>query len=206
MTSRRLFLVRHGETDWNLAGRLQGRHDIPLNDLGREQAAETAKVIHRLAGDPVPLGYVSSPLGRAAQTMAILRAELGLPPDGFRRDARFAEISFGRWEGCTWLDLRRRDPEAVAQRDADPWHYTPPGGESYAALTVRAVEALGELDADTVVVTHGGVVRALLHALTSMPPAVAADLPVRQGAVYLVADGRFEMATPDGGLLRRGRR
>jgi probable phosphoglycerate mutase len=194
MSKRRIFLVRHGETDWNLAGRLQGSHDIPLNDLGREQAAQTARVIERLSGDPLPLGYVASPLGRAAQTMAILRSELGLPPDSFRRDDRLKEVSFGRWEGSTWPDLRRRDPVSVAARDADPWNYVPPGGESYAMLMTRVLAAISDIAQDTVVVTHGGVVRVLLHALAGMPEAQATEQPVRQGAVYLVEDGAFEMA------------
>ena len=194
MTKRRIFLVRHGETDWNLAGRLQGSHDIPLNDLGREQAAETARVVERLSGGAAPLDYVASPLMRASQTMAIMRAELGLPPDQFRRDPRLKELLFGRWEGSTWPELRRRDPANVEARDADPWNFQPPGGESYAMLTARVIPAISELVRDTVVVSHGGVVRALLHTLAGMPPEQAANLVVRQGAVYLVEDGAFELA------------
>ncbi|GLK83011.1 histidine phosphatase family protein [Ancylobacter defluvii] len=194
MTKRRIFLVRHGETDWNLAGRLQGGHDIPLNDLGCEQAASLARVIERLAGQVAPLDYVASPLSRAAQTMAILRAELGLSPDDFRREPRLKEISFGRWEGNTWTELRRRDPQAVADHRADPWRYRPPGGESYSDLSARVMAALADITRDAVVVTHGGVVRAMLHALTGMPAQEAVFLPVRQGAVYLIEDGAFELA------------
>ncbi|WP_018389299.1 histidine phosphatase family protein [Ancylobacter sp. FA202] len=192
--TRRIFLVRHGETDWNLAGRLQGTHDIPLNDLGREQAADTARVVERLSGGARHLDFVASPLSRAAQTMAILRAELGLPPDTFRRDPRLREISFGRWEGSTWPELRRRDPVSLAARDADPWNFAPPGGESYTELSTRVLAAIGELQGDSVVVTHGGVVRAMLHAFAGMPPSEAVELPVRQGAVYLIENGAFELA------------
>lgn len=194
MTKRRIFLVRHGETDWNLAGRLQGSHDIPLNDLGREQAAETARVVERLSGGAAPLDYVASPLMRASQTMAIMRAELGLPPDQFRRDARLRELEFGRWEGSTWPELRRRDPDGVNARDADPWNFVPPGGESYAMLATRVMPAISELVRDSVVVCHGGVMRALLQVLAGMPAEQAANLVVRQGAVYLVEDGAFELA------------
>ncbi|MBS9477194.1 histidine phosphatase family protein [Ancylobacter radicis] len=194
MSRCRIFLVRHGETDWNLAGRLQGHHDIPLNDLGREQAAKTARVVDRLAGGAATLDYVASPLGRTSQTMAILRAELGLPPDEFRRDARLKEIGFGRWEGFSWTELRRRDPASVAVRKTDPWNFVPPGGESYAMLTERVMGAINEITADSVVVTHGGVVRAMLHVLAGMPPEQAVDLPVRQGAVYMVENGAFELA------------
>ncbi|MCK0207461.1 histidine phosphatase family protein [Starkeya koreensis] len=191
---RRIFLVRHGETDWNLAGRLQGTHDIPLNDLGREQAADAARVVERLSRGARGLDFVASPLSRASQTMAILRGELGLPPDGFRRDPRLREISFGRWEGSTWPELRRRDPANLAARDADPWNYTPPGGENYVDLSTRVLAAIAELTGDSVVVTHGGVVRAMLHAFAGMPAAEAVELPVRQGAVYLIENGAFELA------------
>ncbi|MFT0859363.1 histidine phosphatase family protein [Ancylobacter sp. G4_0304] len=194
MTTRRIFLVRHGETDWNLAGRLQGGQDIPLNDLGREQAADTARVIDRLSRGALPSVYVASPLSRAAQTMQILRAELGLPPDDFRREPRLKEINFGRWEGHSWPELRRRDPATLALRDADPWNYVPPGGESYVMLCERVKAALAALDQDAVVVSHGGVVRAILHLLAGMPPDDAVELPVRQGAVYLIENGAFELS------------
>ncbi len=196
MSRRRIFLVRHGETDWNLAGRLQGGRDIPLNDLGREQAAAAGRVVAEMHPAPERLIYVASPLSRTAGTMAILRATLGLRPDDFARDARFVEISYGRWEGFTWPELRRRDPAAVALRDADPWHFLPPGGENYEMLMARVMAGVGTLADDTVLVTHGGVVRAILHAMAGMPKADAAELPVRQGAVYVVGDGGFELAIP----------
>ena len=79
MTTRRFFLVRHGETDWNVVGRLQGRRDVPLNTLGRIQAGQVGRVLAQLAGDTRALSYVSSPLSRAVETMRILRTGLDLP-------------------------------------------------------------------------------------------------------------------------------
>ncbi|MCK0197107.1 histidine phosphatase family protein [Ancylobacter sp. 6x-1] len=196
MSRPRIYLVRHGETDWNLAGRLQGGKDIPLNDLGREQAVTSARVIQEMDRDPGRLFYVSSPLQRTAGTMAILRATLGLRPDDFARDDRFREIRYGRWEGMSWPELRRREPENLAVRDADPWNFVAPDGESFAMLSMRVLPALAELKQDSVVVTHGGVVRVVLHALAGMPAAEAAELPVRQGAVYVVGEGGFELAIP----------
>lgn len=193
MKTRRIYLVRHGETDWNLAGRLQGHHDIPLNDLGREQASSLSRVVEKLSGGAAGLDYVASPLSRASQTMAILRSGLGLAPDDFRRDQRLRELSFGRWEGSTWQEIRRRDPLNVAARAEDTWNFAPPDGESYAVLSERVLACLGELSGDAVVVTHGGVVRAMLHVLAGMPVEQAVDLPVRQGAVYLIEGGAFEL-------------
>lgn len=194
MTTRRYFLVRHGETDWNVVGRLQGRRDVQLNALGRIQAGRVGRVLHQLAGTPDALAYVSSPLSRAVETMRILRTSLDLPASDFATDARLAELSFGQWEGQTWPELRRRDHDAVRRRDLDPWNFTPPGGESYSTLCERVTAACAAIPDDAVIVTHGGVIRALLHVKAGMPEGEAAILPVRQGAVYVVAQGGFEVA------------
>lgn len=191
---KRHFLVRHGETDWNVAGRLQGRTNVPLNRLGRFQAAQVGRVLHQLVGDVETIAYVSSPLTRAVETMRILRTTLDLPAQAFDQDPDLAEISFGRWEGHTWPDLRRRFGEDVQARDLDPWNFTPPGGESYVQLAARAEAALDRLAGDAVVVTHGGVIRALLHVRAGMPAGEAAILPVRQGAIYVLAGGMFKVA------------
>ncbi|MFG1346429.1 histidine phosphatase family protein [Xanthobacter autotrophicus DSM 431] len=194
MTMNRYFLVRHGETDWNVVGRLQGRRDVPLNALGRIQAGRVGRVLHQLAGPPQDLFYVSSPLSRATETMRILRTSLDLPAAEFATDPRFAEISFGQWEGQTWPELRRRDHAGVLRRDRDPWNFAPPGGESYRTLCERVKAACAELTGDAVIVTHGGVIRALLHVKAGMPEDEAAILPVRQGAVYVLSRGGFEVA------------
>jgi len=191
---RRLFLIRHGETDWNVAGRLQGRRDVPLNALGREQAAQVGRVLLQLAGSVSALTFVSSPLSRAVETMRIIRTTLDLPTAAFATDPRLAEISFGRWEGQTWPELRRRDRAGVLRRDADLWDFAPPGGESYRQLSERVAAALSGISGDAAIVTHGGVIRALLHVHTGMPEEAAAVLPVRQGAVYVVRGGSFEVA------------
>lgn len=191
---RRLYFVRHGETDWNVAGRLQGRRDVPLNALGRIQAAEVGRVLHQLVDRTDALAYVSSPLSRAVDTMRILRTTLDLRASAFASDIRFAEISFGQWEGQTWPELRRRDHAGVRKRDLDPWNFVPPGGENYVQLCRRVSDAMGEIAGDAVVVTHGGVIRAALHVLAGMPAEAAALLPVRQGAVYVVEGGRFKVA------------
>ncbi len=194
MTPSRLFLVRHGETDWNVAGRLQGRRDVPLNSLGRAQAVRVGRVLAQLAGDVTRLHYVSSPLSRALETMRILRTALDLQGSDFTHDPQLAELSFGQWEGLTWPEIRRRDADAVKVRERDPWSFLPPDGESYAMLAHRASAAIDRIRGDAVVVTHGGVIRALLHVKAGMPGIDAAQVPVRQGAVYVLAGGQFEVA------------
>src|SRR5262252_4690764 len=104
--------IRHGETDWNVAGRLQGRHDVPLNARGRLQARHCGDILRSLLAltgrVPADFDYISSPLGRARETMQLVRGPLGLPPNGYRVDERLSEIAFGDWEGFTIAQLHMR--------------------------------------------------------------------------------------------------
>src|ERR1700760_4306480 len=100
MSQPLLYFIRHGETDWNAEGRLQGQHDTPLNKVGLDQAVRCGGILRALVEreghDPRAFDYVSSLLTRARNTMELLRGELALDPAGYRTDARLAELSFGR--------------------------------------------------------------------------------------------------------------
>ncbi|HEX2135683.1 MAG TPA: histidine phosphatase family protein [Microvirga sp.] len=189
-----IYFVRHGETDWNVEARLQGQQDVPLNERGRAQAEEAGCRLRDLAPRLDALDYVASPLARTRETMERLRAALGLPPDGYRTDARLIELTFGEWEGLTMRDLRRRDPEAAAARRRDKWGYVPPQGESYAMLTERVRPVLADIARDTVMVSHGGVARALLTLACSLPGREAAGLDIWQGRVLVIEGPRYRWA------------
>ncbi len=189
----RLILVRHGETDWNREGRLQGGQDIPLNDLGRGQAVEAARRLRELAPNFAALDYVGSPMARARETMAILRGELGLPPDGFSVDERLRELTFGSWEGQTWREVRKSAREQAQMRERDKWGFVPPGGgESYGMLAERLRPVLAEFTRETVVVSHGGVARAVLALVGAVSPQKAALVDIWQGKLLVVRDGRAD--------------
>ena len=190
-----LYYIRHGETDWNVAYRLQGGRDIPINANGRAQAHRCGDIMrdllardHRNAAD---LDFVASPLGRARETMEIVRTSLGLPPLAYRTDPRLTEVGFGRWEGSSTDELRVSDPDAVAARERDKWGFVPPDGESYAAMSLRMAQWYASLTRDTVAVAHGGTFRGLLVHLSIMTAADAPVLDIAQGVVYLIADGRM---------------
>ena len=186
-----LYYVRHGLTDWNIEGRLQGGRDTPLNDRGRAQAAQCAGILRDLfARDgraATDLHYVSSPLLRASETMDIVRKGLGLEPGGYARDPRLKEIAFGDWEGLTYLDVLKRDRHVVEQRESSKWLFRPPGGETYEEVARRVGEWYASLDRDTVVTAHGGTARALVGHLGIAEPEDAAHQPIEQGCVYLFA-------------------
>ncbi|MBM3527091.1 MAG: histidine phosphatase family protein [Alphaproteobacteria bacterium] len=187
-----LYFARHGETDWNLERRLQGQHDIPLNALGRVQAARCGEIMRdllaRTGRTAEAFEFVASPLGRARETMELMRTGLGLQPREYRTDARLMEMSFGRWEGFTFAELEARESAALAERERDKWGFVLPGGESYAQLVVRVREWYESLERDSVVASHGGVCRALMVHLKIETPETAAMGDIRQGAVY-VFDG-----------------
>jgi broad specificity phosphatase PhoE len=187
-----IYYIRHGETEWNAQGRLQGGRDIPLNDVGRKQAATAGLILGDLARDRrsgQPLSFVASPLFRARVTMELVRGSLRLPPDDYAIDDRLREISYGRWEGATLAEAQLADPAIFAARQAEKWTVPPPGGESYAAVEARMSDWYRQLNADTVAVAHGGTARALMVALCIETPESAADLPIEQGAVYVFAEG-----------------
>ncbi len=159
------YLIRHGQTDWNAERRLQGQKDIPLNDLGRKQAARNGDRLAALIGDPQRYDFVASPLGRTRETMEIVRHQMGLEPEDYRTDNRLLEISFGDWEGFTFDEIRIDSNDAVEERHVRKWDFLQPNGESYQILCDRVEGWLSQVEKDTVVVCHGGVIRALLHLL-----------------------------------------
>ena len=186
-----LYFVRHGETDWNRAQRYQGQRDIPLNALGREQAARNGAALHAALGSAAAsLDYVSSPLQRALETMELMRVELGLPSKGYRTDDRLREINYGHWEGELWRELPTTDPEGFAAREADKWGWRPVGGESYRELSNRVAEWLAEVERDVVVTAHGGVMRVLRGLSLKLDPAEIFQLDVPQDKVLVVQAGR----------------
>lgn len=186
----RLFLVRHGETDWNREGRLQGGQDIPLNAVGREQAVEAAGRLRDLVRGYDGLDFIASPMQRARETMEILRHQLGLPVAGYRTDERLRELTFGEWEGFTWREVRKAERELALARERDKWSFVPPGGESYRMLAERIRPVLNGLARETVMVSHGGVARAVLALVGAVAPGEAAMVDIWQGKILMIADGR----------------
>jgi probable phosphoglycerate mutase len=177
---RTVYIARHGETDWNAAGRWQGHTDIPLNDNGRAQAKGLAG---RLWGAGI-VAVVTSDLVRARETGQIVALELGVPLA--YADAALRERSFGVFEGLT-----REECETLHAGAWQAWldHKRPPeGAEEHEALTSRIVEAIGRVatdvaqdDGPALVVTHGGALRAIVTATTGKAPP-----PLRNAALWRV--------------------
>lgn len=184
-----LYIVRHGETDWNRDRRYQGQRDIPLNAVGRAQAQRNGEALRTVMPAIAAVDFVASPLGRARETMEIMRTALGLPPEAYDIDERLRELSYGSWEGQLQADLPKLDPEGWGTRKRDPYRWRPSGGESYADLMVRTVDWLSGITGDTLVAAHGGVVRTLQAHVCGLDPERVPILEAPQDKVLLLRDG-----------------
>jgi len=191
-----LYMLRHGETAWNLDRRMQGSKDSTLTARGRAQAAAMGRALAaELARDSGPTIFLRSPLGRTAETASIIGRELGLDPLHWRVDPRLAELRYGHWEGSTWAEIEVHHPDAMARWRADPEGFCPPGGETHFDLRRRSAEALAEIIASgtrTVVVSHGvsgAVMRGLNLGLDARAMFV---LEKPQDAFFRLLDGREE--------------
>ena len=167
MDATRILLVRHGETDWNATGRIQGHSDTPLNAAGHEQARRAAQ---RLAREPVRALY-SSDLARAFQTATVIGQALGLT---VVTSPRLRERRYGVWEGLTAAEIQARYPEQFAEWRARSTDFAPPQGETRSQLLARALAELQTIARRharevVVVVTHGGFCYVLIdHILGSV--------------------------------------
>lgn len=184
-----LYLVRHGQTAFNLARRYQGAQDSPLTALGVQQAGRMGALLATLVPPGTPL--VSSPLGRARHTAELIAATAGLAPPTL--DPRLAEISLGAWDGMTDEDIDFAFPGARDGTTRWDWYFASPDGERYDALAARLGDWLAEATASTtplVAVSHGVAGRVLrgLYAGLDRDEALKQDVP--QDAVFHLAEGR----------------
>jgi len=186
-----VYLARHGETEWNARGRIQGHTDVPLNEAGRDQARALAE---QLAGEALA-AVGSSDLARARETAAIVAEALGLRAPA--EEPLLRERGLGVFEGLTREELSERFPREWAAYKRDHAN-TPPEGEPYPDFVARITKGVKRLgrriardEKPVLLVTHGGVLKALILATLETPALVT----VPNGALF-----RF---TLDGQVLRR---
>ncbi len=186
-----IYFMRHGQTDFNAAKRIQGNIEVPINATGRTQARRNGGVLNEIISDKSRFDFVASPLLRTRQTMEIVREAMGLPAQGYRLDERLHEVRFGDWGGMTMEEIAQRDTENFLRREADVWNVAPPGGECFRTKYERTVAWLSEVAADTVVVAHGGTSRSIRGYLLKLPPEEIVHLDVPQDRVMMIEDGKI---------------
>ena len=186
-----IYLVRHGETEWNLVRRYQGWGDSPLTRRGVAQAEAIGRALARLP-EAAEATICRSPLGRARRTAELIQAELpSIAPIAF--DERLREISIGAWDGLDRDEIAALRPGIFDGDGRHEWYFRTPDGETYETFAGRIGGWLGEQAAEVrIVVAHGIVTRVLRGLYAGLPRAVALSLPVPQDRIYRLADGRIE--------------
>lgn len=188
MADHDLFVLRHGETEWNVAGRLQGWRDSPLTARGIDQARAQGAILSRVCPRDVRVRCSPAPRARATARIALAGRAADIV-----EDPRLVEIGLGDWTGCHLTDLRAIVP-AMAD-DPHMWKFTAPGGETLADMVARCQGVLADIDGPTILVTHGVTSRVLRCLALGWPPETLSDLPGGQGVVHHVAGGRAAILT-----------
>lgn len=199
-----LLVIRHGETQWNVAGRLQGSRDTPLTVNGVRQAQAVAVRLSETVAQFEDPAFWVSPLGRARQTASILADIWALPFDRFAEVPRLAERNYGVWEGRLHGEIEQDLPDQYGAHVSDPWDYSMPDGESRTALTGRLLAWLKTLDPGRVhvAVTHSGCLRALRGLYTRAARAEILAYREPQTAAFLLTDGTERLLDVAPNLLR----
>ncbi len=184
-----IYLIRHGETEWNRDSRIQGQRDSPLTPLGREQARRTGQLLATLglAGLPV----AASPLGRVQATLAILGEQVALGP--ITLDPRLSEVALGSWEGLTSTEIRAAYPALVDGVSEHGWGFRSPDGERFDAVAARVRAWLAEQHQPVIAVAHGMLGRVLRSVYTGLPADQAMAEPLRQDVVWHFHDGTMSV-------------
>jgi broad specificity phosphatase PhoE len=160
---RTLVVIRHGQTDWNVEGRFQGQLDVPLNAVGRSQAADLKP---RLTATAFGAIY-SSPLSRAVETAQSIAG--GRP---IIRDSRLVEIHHGLWQGRTRQDIGHRWPDQWERWQNEPQDFTPIHGEPSRYVRARVEDFLNSIEGTNILcVSHGVIIQTLISILTGNPEA-----------------------------------
>lgn len=163
-----IYLARHGETDWNLKGLIQGHTDIPLNETGKQQAYELAAVI-KDKGISINRIY-SSDMKRARKTAEIVAKELSVEAYALKG---IQEVNLGRWEGHTWKQVRELFPDEYREWYENRRYEVPPEGESYEQVLQRVVPVLSGIalkeNENVLVVVHSAVIMSLLSYIYDKP-------------------------------------
>jgi probable phosphoglycerate mutase len=186
-----IYLVRHGETAFNAEGRLQGRLDSPLTDLGRAQArAVGGWLLDRLGDRAADMVIETSPQGRAVATASIIALAMGAGRPA-RLDARLREISLGAWEGLTPAQIIARWPGAWRSTVRQSWAEHCPDGETYEGAEARLKDWLDSVPAgeSRVVVSHGVSIGLLLGLYLGLSRDETLGLRVPQGVVFALEGG-----------------
>lgn len=200
---KRLFIARHGETIFNLAGRVQGEHlHTPLTRTGFAQADEMGRALALHVGEEPNLELIASDTDRALQTLSVMAEHIGADWHRAKSDPRLREIDMGEWGGEYYRDL---EGKLIIDRDHMLFANVAPGGEGYPDIATRLNHWLAEqrFDRDTVIISHGMTSRVLRGILTGLAENSTYGAPIAdglpQGSIIEICDGAETVIHRGGG-------
>ena len=189
-----IYLVRHGETAWNLIGRRQGRLDSPLTKRGVAQAEVLGRCLRKLLNGDAVRHITSSPLGRAMVTATIIADHLGIDQENIVAEPLLAEHHMGHWQGLSNAQIDERFPGARQERAENKWEYVIPGGESYAKVHERAIAWLATAPEEQllIAVAHEMISRTIRGAYCQLDPHTMLALNHPHHVIYRLDKGQIE--------------
>ena len=190
-----VYLIRHGQTTWNRAGRLQGQADSPLTLLGTQQAEAIGQTLKDIIGEQKYV-FWSSPLGRTKQTTSIICDIIEFRYEEVVFDDRLVEITLGDRDGYkSWKALFEDFPEDMARREKDPWNFFHPNGESSQMVQERLrpfIKKICDIDGLHIIVTHGVVSKIIRGMYLDLTPEEVFSLDRPQDAFHKLHNGRIQ--------------
>src|ERR1700730_12808408 len=181
-----IYLLRHGETAWNAAGRYQVHKDSPLTDRGREQAASFGRTLAKVARNLFsPLRTYVSPLGRAQETADIVAQHVLMDRID---EPRLKEVSIGSWDGMSHYEISMEYPDALSEADAFDWFFRSPDGECFEAVKARVSGWLREAVTPSAAISHGLTGRIVRGVYLGLSNREMLELPVWADALYVLSN------------------
>lgn len=187
---RTIFIMRHGETEFNTQGRYQGQLDSPLTEHGMDQVRQMGRLLRYSVEHPSEWKVISSPLGRALQSTQILCEILGYDFNEIETDSRLSEVSVGSWSGLTLKEIEQGWPNSLEDTTMYDWYFRSPDGESYEVVQERVTDWLDSLSSTprVIAVTHGLTSRILRGVYAGLARQEALSLEVSQSACFQLSN------------------
>ncbi|MGG7576846.1 histidine phosphatase family protein [Rhizobium sp. Nf11,1] len=186
-----IFLLRHGETTWNAAGRFQGHKDSPLTQRGQQQADQMGELLAReLERSFDQIDVHVSPLGRTKETAARIARYV---PLASRDDPRLMEVTTGSWDGMSHYEISMEYPSMLEGATGFDWFFRSPDGETFDAACARVEEWLSGLRSTTIAISHGLTGRLIRGMYLRLSREEMLELPVPQSGFYRLQNGQAEL-------------
>ncbi|QDQ02976.1 histidine phosphatase family protein [Lysinibacillus fusiformis] len=185
-----IYLLRHGETEFNTQGRYQGVLDSPLTDVGMAQVRQNADMLKSLIGNPNEWKIISSPLGRALKSTEIICEAIGYDVKNVEKENRLTEVDVGDWAGLTTNEIEKSWPSLLQNSDVYNWYFNVPNGESYDAVVGRLTDWFASIkhEPKVIAVSHGLTGRILRGIYAGLEKENALKLEVAQDVFFKLSN------------------